>query len=454
MEAHFVLALADLSFLDNDGDSNTAVPRCWVSSNHGHNWQEETIDDAYCHFVNKSTSEVGVSLNEQKEEGSNRNAADSTPVGVTVLIPSHYVLSSCIEVPKKQQRHLETILPFLCEEKIANDLDDAHIATGAMGQPTNKVAVRIIDRRLLERLLSFFESHKIRVQKLFSQNDLISVSENKFFIDTEFASLRTINESITTDAANAVSVIDSWYNIQTSDQLESLELSSPLDELSTSMQLTIDQWRSQGASIIVELNSSNAPYSDGYWDRTRNNQETGFDLTASKGIDLLCGDFQPKAIHSKTSHWQSLVQVAGLLLALNLAYLYGSGLYWQSRAQTIHDNSRALYREYFPQDKRIINIKTQTLNHLNRQTDTVDAGALKLLTEFLPGWQAHKQSIRLKSLRYQQLRNELLLEVEATSIDHLDQLQQSLGDRAELLSANKDSDRGARGRLRFKGRSS
>jgi len=139
------------------------------------------------------------------------------------------------------------------------------------------------------------------------------------------------------------------------------------------------------------------------------------------------------------------------LFAFNFIYLLGSGLYWQRQADQVQAKNEALYREYFPQDRRIVNIKTQTLNHLHQQSTTSDNGALLLLSELLSSWQEHKRHITLKSLRYQQQRNELLLEIDANSIGRLDQLRQSLGKRAELLSANEDGDRGANGRLKYKG---
>lgn len=449
MEAHVYLALDELSFLyDNDSDLSEASGACWISRDQGCSWQPESLSEVRSHCGDVNHSETNAP---QRDQNNEQNNASTTPIFATVLIPSHYVLCTRIEVPKKQQRHLERILPFLCEEKIANDLDDAHIAMGAVDQKTNQVAVRIIDRQLLETLLSHLNSHQIQVQRLLCTHELIASEQNTFWFDSEIACLGTADENITTEARNAVATIDSWYSTQPSDQLKSLELLSPLSELTTSMQLTIDQWRSQGASITVKLSADDGQCLADSWCRAARKRDITFDLATSHGIDLLCGDFQPKTIQSQTNRWQPFLQAASLLLVLNIAYLFGSGLYWESQAQTTHAESEALYREYFPKDKRIINIKTQTLNHLNQRPENIDAGALRLLTEFLPGWKEHKQHLKLKSLRYQQQRNELILEVEAKSIGQLDQLQQSLGKRAELMSANEDDGQGAHGRLRFKG---
>ncbi len=403
-------------------------------------------------FEPQSNSWKTVNLSDIESQYPQENSANGK-VSATVFIPSQHVLCSNVDIPKKQQRHLDKILPFLCEEKIASDIDDVHIATGAI--KAEKASIRVIEKETLESLLSYLEQYDIHALQVFCDSDLALENENLLWLDSDIACLITNNQSVTTNALNAVTLIDSWYDTQVTDVQEPLNVVITSAEPSTEVQLTIDQWRSQNAQIAITTNTAKgATLTESLWllkERFKQGKLSDADLINPRCINLLSGPYQPRSLEPQNGRWRTVVQAACILLAFNFIYLLGSGLYWQRQADQVQAKNEALYREYFPQDRRIVNIKTQTLNHLHQQSATSDNGVLRLLSELLPSWQEHKRHITLKSLRYQQQRNELLLEIDAKSIGRLDQLRQSLGNRAELLSANEDGDRGANGRLKYKG---
>ncbi len=423
----------------------------WPSSDHSLNALSAKEHTSWI-FEPQSNSWKTVNLSDIESQHPQEDSANGK-VSATVFIPSQHVLCSNVDIPKKQQRHLDKILPFLCEEKIASDIDDVHIATGAI--KAEKAPIRVIEKETLESLLSYLERYDIRALQVFCDSDLALENENLLWLDSDIASLITNNQTVTTNALNVVTLIDSWYDTQVTDALEPLNVVITSAELSTEVQLTIDQWRSQNAQIDITTNTSKgATPTESLWllkERFKQGKLSDADLINPRCINLLSGPYQPQNLKSQNGRWRTVVQAACILLALNFIYLLGSGLYWQRQADQVQAKNEALYREYFPQDRRIVNIKTQTLNHLHQQSATSDNGVLRLLSDLLPSWQEHKRHITLKSLRYQQQRNELLLEIDAKSIGRLDQLRQSLGNRAELLSANEDGDRGANGRLKYKG---
>jgi len=436
MQPQLILAINEWPSSDHSLNTKTANEHTsWILDTQSNCWKTVDLSDIESRY--------------RQEDSANGK------VSATVFIPSQHVLCSNVAIPKKQQRHLDKILPFLCEEKIASDIDDVHIATGAI--QAEKASIRVIEKETLESLLSYFERYDIRALQVFCDSDLVLENENLLWLDSDIACLITNNKSVTTNALNAVTLIDSWYDTQVTDALEPLNVFINSAEPSTEVQLTIDQWRSQNAQIHITTNTAKgATLTESLWllrERFKQDKpsDSDSDLINPRCINLLSGPYQPQSLESQSGRWRAVVQAACILLAFNFIYLLGSGLYWQRQADQVQAKNEALYREYFPQDRRIVNIKTQTLNHLQQQSTTSDNGALRLLSELLPSWQEHKRHITLKSLRYQQQRNEVLLEVDAKSIGRLDQLRQSLGDRAELLSANEDGDRGANGRLKYKG---
>jgi len=423
----------------------------WPSSDHSLNALSAKEHTSWI-FEPQSRSWKTVNLSDIESQHLQEGSANGK-VSATVFIPSQHVLCSNVDIPKKQQRHLDKILPFLCEEKIASDIDDVHIATGAI--QAEKASIRVIEKETLESLLSYLQQYDIRALQVFCDSDLALENENLLWLDSDIACLITNNQSVTTDALNAVTLIDSWYDSQVTDALEPLNVFITSAEPSTEVQLTIDQWRSQNAKIDITTNTAKgATLTESLWllrERFKQDKFSDSDAINPRCINLLSGPYQPQSLESQSDRWRTVVQAACILLVFNFIYLLGSGLYWQHQADQVQAKNEALYREYFPQDRRIVNIKTQTLNHLHQQSATSDNGVLRLLSELLPSWHEHKRHITLKSLRYQQQRNELLLEIDAKSIGRLDQLRQSLGNRAELLSANEDGDRGANGRLKYKG---
>ena len=169
-----------------------------------------------------------------------------------------------------------------------------------------------------------------------------------------------------------------------------------------------------------------------------------------RAINLLQGRFAQPGRNTGSGNWRPFAIAAGVLIVLNLVYLLGSGFYFKQRSNSLHGASVELYRSYFPDDRRIINIRTQTRNHLNQAGGSGDSDFMQLLQAFVAPWRETRDQIKLNSLRYNQARGELLLDMEARSIEQLDKLRVGLGQQAELLSAS-ENENGVRGRIRLHG---
>lgn len=374
-------------------------------------------------------------------------------INAMVLVSSLVVSSSYICIPPKQRRHIDKILPFLCEEKVASDIDDVHIATGDVG--ADKTPIRVIEKRQLESLIGYLKHFRIRPLQVFCDSDIAPTDKHCFWLDDINACLVSETESITTNANNAIQVIDSWYGSQNSPTLLPLDVYIAQPDVSTELRLSLDQWRSQGAEIAIQTdNKVGELLAESLWYvkyRQASSESKTPDAIGRQCINLLTGSYRVESSKRTDGKFKHVAIAASLFVALNLFYLVASGFYWQAQADKTYQQSEALYREFFPQDRRIVNIKTQVQNHLGQRASSGSDGVLTLLSDFLPSWEPQKHQIELKSLRYHQQRNELLLELDAQSITQLDQLGQALGDRAELLSANENGSDGASGRIKYKG---
>ncbi len=383
-----------------------------------------------------------------------------------LFIPGQLVLSTTLQVPAKQQRHLTRILPFLCEESLACDPADVHISAGR--PQGSAVPVRIMDRQLLTTLLALLRQHGIELAGLYSESELLAASVQPphallWLADNACHWLHEGNV-LTTAAANAPPLLqqlltESPGTTDNERQLRVISNSTLQHPVTEQLNLLRSSgWQVQESIIAAELPSllprvpacADTGGSDSDTDKTTSGIEQN--LSASSAINLLSGAFAPPRRHSQGPlPLRALATAAALLLTLTCAYQLVSGWYLHHRAAQFAQQSEALYREYFPADQRIIDIRRQTESHLRSANTTGSGSFFQLLDGVRRSWDTHGDQVNLRTLLYQRQRQEMLLDVEAASIAQLDQLQQSLGSRAELLSAIEVEQNGVRGRIRMSG---
>lgn len=368
---------------------------------------------------------------------------------VTVFLPSLHIVSIRVSVPKKQQRHLAQILPFLCEDKLAGDIEEVHLASGPIHN--EEVSVRMVERELLEAVLEKLKLQDIYPQAIYSDAEpLQAQSDTVLWLDPVRSVLVSQQQTLMLPASQTEHLI----TLLQSKRPQRLTvyrdpcLTTSDTPTTTNSTLALEELRSQGCIINeVPLNAKSAdtpPLLPAY-------RAQGMGLTSSQYVNLLTGPYSPAPQSSYKLRWQPLALIASAFIGLNLLYLLASGVYFELRAQKLQAGSVQLYQHYFPQDKRVVNIRTQTKGHLAQGNHNGNEDFLSTLGQLLPSWEQHQDHLKLKSLRYHSQRKELLLDIESKTISQLDQLQQTLGPRAELLSALEDNGNGARGRIKFQG---
>lgn len=144
----------------------------------------------------------------------------------------------------------------------------------------------------------------------------------------------------------------------------------------------------------------------------------------------------------------SALRVAAMFLlvafALQLVNEWGRLAHYKHQATKTQATATALYKELFPNDRRIVSIRRQMEAHL--ETGGSSGGALPVLTQIAEAIQGSG----LATQRVDFSGNEFTVDVEARSLGDIDALKQKLdsqGLQTEIVSANAQN--GAiRGRLR------
>ncbi len=367
-------------------------------------------------------------------------AEPATPTQIDVYLSGVNVLASTVTAPRKQHKHLARILPFLCEEQLAQDIDSLHVVAGRIF--ADNVTVCAISKRLLSQLLALLDECHLAPSRISSEVDLLRTAlqpgQSLLWVDQHCCQLVIAQQAVSLAREQLKYALETLQQQAEANLLLCYDPGSAGPEIN----LAIEDLKARGTTVIEQ------PLD--HPELSCLQQLFQLALASGAAINLLQGPYASKKNTANTINWRPLALAASVLVGLNLVYSLASGIYFSSQAGALHQQSEALYRSYFPDDKRIINIKTQTQGHLSRGQGYSNGGFLHMLHNFIGPWGDYRNQLTLKSLRFNQQRDELLMEIESRSIEQLDKLQSSLGERAELLSANEDGN-SVRGRIKLQG---
>ncbi len=202
----------------------------------------------------------------------------------------------------------------------------------------------------------------------------------------------------------------------------------------------------------VSQRLSNYLRSENFATREMNFTETASELLAVSAVqhvettlNLLQGDFRPISANAENRRIMMRATTAvAACLGLFLTVTLLGGLYLNYRADSLRDESVAIYRDLFPKQRRVFDPVSQTKNQLSGQT----VGGT--VSEFLPLLDAASQSLSqleaenpatIMQLRYDAQRGNITIDIRATNIDELEAYKDLLvaeGLSVDILSANQD----------------
>jgi len=390
-------------------------------------------------------------LTQQVEVSNHASTTTQKTRPLTLLLPSHCLLSGSVTLPKAQRRHLHKALPFLIEENLAEDVDQLHIAYHAtLQQGELKVYYHAINKQLLNGLLNAFNGPHTALKAVYTETQWLLAQQ---YSDQQVTGQPEVRHQLW--LLDSPQLLDQqWLVSQATEGLNSGQVSRlHRGALPTALQALT----AHDAELAIHCQASAELLSEA--ERTTLNTYPDVELHNSQAqcmpdattsiatltrleqqsdYNLLQGNYRPQ---SKTSTsralWPALAAGLGIVFILQTGYWLASGWYFQQQQQQLITQTEELYRQYFPQDKRIINIRRQAQSHLRQNTQGGSA-FLPLLTHFANVWREQQSSFSLEQLRYQQSRDQLLITLEADSIASLDTLTRKLshnGLKANLLSA-------------------
>lgn len=303
-----------------------------------------------------------------------------------LVLPAEAVTSCGVTLPTQRQRWLRKALPFAVEEWLAEEVEAFHLALGE----------RLEDGR--QRV------HAVRRDWLQAWLDTCGAQPPR--------EIRIDADLLPRDGAQLCRLDERWL------------LGGAID---WRLALDGDDWPALRQRLaetpVAHLTEGQQPL-EGC--ATRRVDDPWRWLVGNPvGCNLAQGDF---AVREPVGHWQRWRPVAAALGAcLLLQWGFGLAQGWQLRhaARMQAEASEQLYRELFPEDRRLIDLRRQLDQHL--AAGAADhAGLLALLGRAGAALAADDAPVRLQQLDFSLTRGDLALQVQAPGFEALDGLRQRL----------------------------
>ena len=348
---------------------------------------------------------------------------------VVVLVPGEKVLLTSAAVPSRQQRQIMQAVPNVVEEQLALDIDDCHFAIGDRNE-AGEISVAVVSLEDMFRLQSTLSD--------------VGVKPTLMYSDT-LTGLWTRGISITIDGKRAHfrSGKFAGFTVPSHQIAFAAELLPDIE--------IVDLYVRQDDLEDLRLQIAQVEAIDGVLLNVHPQEEGGLALynTADieESLNLLQGEFQvSRETRSGYRVWQSAAILAVCTFLLHVSFLWGQGIYLQITANRYAQEAKTLYREVFPNDQNVRDVRRRWDAHLSGSGSTSG----DRFTALLSGVAANLSgsSMTINNISYSEGRGGLTLQLTAARSEQLLQFSQTLnseGFSAEIgtISRLEDNVRGS-----------
>ncbi|WP_043308296.1 type II secretion system protein GspL [Pseudomonas sp. ML96] len=328
-----------------------------------------------------------------------------------LVLPVEAVTACLVQLPTTKARWLQKALPFAVEELLAEDVEQFHLSVG--GQLADgRHRVYAVRRSWLARWLALCESNP--PQRIEVDADLLSEEGSQLFCLGDRWLLGGSGE------ARLALRGEDWPQL--------IEL-CPLPRVAY---VAAGQAAPEGVELIHELASPLA------W-LARQRAE----------CNLAQGPFARRESSGQWQRWRPLAALVGLWLVLQWGFNLAQGWHLQREGELYAQANASLYRELFPEDNKLINLRAQFDQHLAEAEGGGQQQLLQLLDQAAAAIGEEGARVQVQQLDFNAQRGDLALNLQASDFAALESLRtrlQEAGLAVDMGSASRE-DSGVSARL-------
>ncbi|RLQ18121.1 type II secretion system protein GspL [Vibrio sp. SBT000027] len=320
------------------------------------------------------------------------------------LLPGSECLIKRVEIPKGAARQFDSMLPFLLEDEVAQDIEDLHLTI--LDKDATHATVCGVDREWLKQALDLFREANIIFRKVLP--DTLAVP-----LEDQGISALQIDQHWLLRQGNyqAVSISEAWLPmflqsdwVAAGEEEQATTIFSytamPSDDVQQQSGL---EWQAKPAELVMSLLSQQA---------------------LASGVNLLTGTFKTKSSFSKYWRvWQNVAIAACLLVAVIVTQQVLKVQQYEAQAQAYRMESERIFRAVLPGKQRIPTIsylKRQMNDEAKKYGGSGEGDSLLGWLALLPETLGQVKTIEVESIRYDGNRSEVRLQAKSSDFQHFE----------------------------------
>ncbi|PML53234.1 type II secretion system protein GspL [Vibrio lentus] len=320
------------------------------------------------------------------------------------LLPGNECLIKRVEIPKGAARQFDSMLPFLLEDEVAQDIEDLHLTI--LDKDASHATVCGVDREWLKHALELFREANIIFRKVLPDTLAVPFEEqgiSALQIDQHWLLRQGHYQAVSISEAWLPMFLQSdWVVAGEEEQATTIFSYTAMPSDDVQQQSGVD-WQAKPAELVMSLLSQQA-------------------ITSS--VNLLTGTFKTKSSFSKYWRvWQKVAIAACLLVAVIVTQQVLKVQQYEAQAEAYRAESERIFRAVLPGKQRI-----PTISYLKRQmNDEAKKYGGSGEGESLLGWLAllpetlgQVKSIEVESIRYDGNRSEVRLQAKSSDFQHFE----------------------------------
>ncbi|MFV0447418.1 MAG: type II secretion system protein GspL [Vibrio sp.] len=337
-----------------------------------------------------------------------------------VLLSASDVVLSQVEIPAGASRKIESMLPYLLEDDVAQDVDDMHFSI--IQKSGNKVEVAGIDREFLQSCVDGLSAVGVVVKRVLP--DVLCVPVQQGLTAVQLGHEWLIRKG----QAQGICVDSDWLPLfSQSDWVKEGEDFLPLTAFTPLPELSLAEgqnWQFTPSALVMQLLTEQALLSK---------------------INLLTGSFRVKSSSLKYWRiWRKTVYAAALFVVVLVGFNLLQTQRFEQQAQTYRAESERIFRSVFPEREKIPTV-SYLKRLMNDELNALQGGGQGSLLEWmsqLPATLGTIQGMDLQSVKFDSNRAEMRLEATSKDFQSFEQARVKLAEQfiVEQGQVNKNGD--------------